>query len=420
MKTKPDLTKLISRQCPKSNLDLKDAIIVSGSCDHNLTFGRLDEALSLTPNLLSVTLPFVWNEALMASETLPEIKLQDEAGSIILTQRQCLCILANAFFCTYTERRSDNCLSGPNLPSINFDELYGSDVWGPVEVAKLRMLFTYFEQMRQRDAKGDKLSRPITFIRREAKNSTVDDWIQCRAPLKQPVMHELRESIDDAKEMLRVDFANCLIGGAAISYGCVQEEIMFCECPELIVCRLFFPAMKPNEAIAVIGAEQFSKHTGYAANLGYGGTYVDPSPTLKNGILGSYIVAIDAFDFRLSDDWKQQYRDTLILRELTKAWAGFSIIEVETPENLATGNWGCGAFEGNPQLKSVLQWLASCRAEKTMNYFPFDNRLVSRQFPVVVDALISRGFTVGGVSRFLMQEMQPFLTYRQLLDYGAE
>lgn len=26
---------------------------------------------------------------------------------------------------------------------------------------------------------------------------------------------------------------------------------------------------------------------------------------------------------------------------------------------IATGNWGCGAFGGDPQLKAVLQWIAA-------------------------------------------------------------
>lgn len=417
MKTKPNLTKLISSQCPKSGLELKDAILASGGCDRNLAFDRLDEALSLTPDFLSVTLPFVWDEALQASEIIPNINFLDEAGSIVLTQRQCLCILANAFFCTFTERRSKNCQSGHGLPSINFDELYGSNVSGPIEVAKLRMLFTYFKQMHQRHTGDDKLVRSLIFIRRVAKDSTANDWIQCHAPLQLPVMHESSKSIDDAKEMLRVDFANRLIGGAVIAYGNVQEEITFCECPELIVCRLFFPAMKPNEAIVVVGAEQFSQHTGYGSSLRYGGAFSDPSPTLKDGMLGSYVVAIDALDLR-SADWRDQYSDTLILRELTKAWAGFNILEIETPANLATGNWGCGAFEGNAPLKSVLQWLACCRAGKTMNYFPFKNRLVPRQLPKVTENLVLRGYTVGDVAHFLLQKLQPFRTYKQLISYS--
>ena len=39
--------------------------------------------------------------------------------------------------------------------------------------------------------------------------------------------------------MLEVDFANAFVGGGALSQGCVQEEIRFVICPELIIARLF-------------------------------------------------------------------------------------------------------------------------------------------------------------------------------------
>lgn len=32
---------------------------------------------------------------------------------------------------------------------------------------------------------------------------------------------------------------------------------------------------------------------------------------------------------------------------------------------IATGNWGCGAFGGDPELKSVIQWLAASQVTIT-------------------------------------------------------
>ena len=411
MKTRPDVTKLNALQWPKFNSDLHSAILASGGCDNGQSFERLDEALTETPEFLSVTLPFVWREALRARNDFPEIRLLDSAGSIRLTQRQCLCVLSNAFFCTFTDRPSRNCLSVDDLPSINLDELYGGG-WGSVEVAKLRMLFNYFERMRQRHSQGDPLHRPLLFNRREAHHSSAALWEQCGEALSQPVMHGLGQSIDDAKNMLRVDFANCVVGGAAIAYGCVQEEIMFCECPELIVSRLFCPIMRSSEAIVFVGAEQFSRHIGYGGDLDYDGPYSDPSPVPDNhDPLSSYVVAIDAVNVGMHED-DAQYQRPLILRELTKAWAGFDLNDA--PRNVATGNWGCGVFGGDAELKSVIQWLACCRAGKTLNYFPFNNEQVHRRFPELAAVLVSRGVTVGETVRFLFQELQPDRLYEQL------
>jgi hypothetical protein len=38
---------------------------------------------------------------------------------------------------------------------------------------------------------------------------------------------------------------------------------------------------------------------------------------------------------------------------------------------LATGNWGCGAYGGDPQYKLLLQWLAASYAGRDLIYFPF-------------------------------------------------
>jgi poly(ADP-ribose) glycohydrolase len=407
--TTPNQTTLSQGPCPESFFDLTEVIAASGARGPDRSFERLEEAIERSPRFLQDTLPFIWQESLRAPELLPDIPLLASVGTVRLTQRQCLCISANAFLCTYTDRPSDNCLSGSKLPSINFDELYGGRGWGSVEVAKLRMIFAYFGQLRERLAAGDELSREIAFTRRGATESSVRDWEQCDKPLLKPVVHGLGESLDDAKNMFRVDFANRIIGGAAIAYGCVQEEIMFCECPEMIVSRLFCSLMRANEAIVIIGAEQFSQHSGYAGTLRYEGRYSDRTP-IENGILSSHVVAIDALDLR-SGGTEAQYTGAMILRELTKAWAGFAL--PNAPSEIATGNWGCGVFGGDPELKSIIQWLACSRAGKTMNYFPFDNARVLQQLPELAEGLISRGATVGALAKFVFRELKPGGAYVQ-------
>jgi poly(ADP-ribose) glycohydrolase len=38
---------------------------------------------------------------------------------------------------------------------------------------------------------------------------------------------------------------------------------------------------------------------------------------------------------------------------------------------IATGNWGCGAFRGDRQLKFIIQWIAASLAEKQMIFCPY-------------------------------------------------
>jgi len=67
------------------------------------------------------------------------------------------------------------------------------------------------------------------------------------------------------------------------------------------------------------------------------------------------------------------------MREANKARAAFH----PTPDSwecssavyqsVATGNWGCGAFGGDVEVKSVLQWLAASVSGRPMRYYSFGN-----------------------------------------------
>lgn len=41
-----------------------------------------------------------------------------------------------------------------------------------------------------------------------------------------------------------------------MNYGCVQEEIRFVICPELMVSMLFTEVLRPNEALLIVGKSQ--------------------------------------------------------------------------------------------------------------------------------------------------------------------
>lgn len=60
---------------------------------------------------------------------------------------------------------------------------------------------------------------------------------------------------------------------------------------------------------------------------------------------------------------------------------------------VSTGNWGCGAFGGNPEIKSIIQWLAASQVQEKccytveleglgvhMNYFCFQSIVCTDKF----------------------------------------
>ncbi|XP_071086187.1 serine-rich adhesin for platelets-like [Haliotis cracherodii] len=80
---------------------------------------------------------------------------------------------------------------------------------------------------------------------------------------------------------------------------------------------------------------------------------------------------------------------------------------------ISSGNWGCGAFGGDPQLKSLLQWMAASLVKAPgLHYYTFnDGRLI--QFDEIVAVIQSLGWTVGrlmsevkGYCNMISEEME--------------
>ena len=181
----------------------------------------------------------------------------------------------------------------------------------------------------------------------------------------------------------------------------LQEEIRFVISPECLVSLLLCERMERYEAILISGAEQFSSYSGYGTRFKYTGPVADPNPVSPDNQRCVSIVAIDAIPYSFSGDTDQFGKENLLL-ELNKAFCGFSFI---TPLDealhdkwvpVATGNWGCGAFGGNKELKTLLQWMAASRARRTIRYYSFngDGDLQTRQREVV-ECLRACGTTVG-------------------------
>lgn len=310
------------------------------------------------------------------------IPILDCPGSVYVQRSLVLSLMANVFLGTLPRTS----VRYHDMPSNNipFNLFIVSDRC-PQEIAKLRMIVNYF------DRTADVAPLGFLEIHRIAADTTTwtdAKWANDATPLGPLGLTDLKIGMEDSygAQCMQVDFANRCLGGGVITGGCVQEEIRFAICPELIVGMLFSPVMLDNEAIHIIGGEQFSKYDGYAFSLKYGGDFRDPSPRREDGTVLSAITAIDALDGRheVSSAFRSQWRDQMIVRELNKALAGFlpedSDRTLRSFRDVATGNWGCGAFLGNVSLKAVLQWMAASVAGRRLWYFPFDQSKFATSF----------------------------------------
>ena len=185
-----------------------------------------------------------------------------------------------------------------------------------------------------------------------------------------------------------------------------QEEIRFVINPECLVSILFCERMNNLESILIMGAEQFSSYTGYSGTFTYTGPHEDTNPVDSCSRRCVSIVAIDAT--RYSGSLDQQFQKESILRELNKAYCGFTHgadgenRTLVTP--IATGNWGCGAFGGNKPLKTLIQWLAASRAGREVKYYTFKDTELSQKQREITERLLDNEMTVGQLYELLVSD----------------
>ncbi|OWZ06636.1 Poly(ADP-ribose) glycohydrolase [Phytophthora megakarya] len=187
--------------------------------------------------------------------------------------------------------------------------------------------------------------------------------------------------IEDLDKHLQIDFANKFAGGGVLNSGCVQEEIRFMLSPELLVSCLLFAKLEPHEAFVIHGTERYSAYQGYGGSFVYGGNFDDTTElvALPDGCQRRecVIVGIDATDYS-SARMERQYTRGHVWRDLVKAFAGFAYPTARDDKRcwpVATGNWGCGVFQGDRELKFLIQWLAASLSHRELVYVLFERDL---------------------------------------------
>ncbi|KAL9650023.1 hypothetical protein ABK040_003141 [Willaertia magna] len=365
-------------------------------------------------SFLKLVIPSICQFVLDTPTVLPPKSIKSlkkqKSNEIELTKLQIVTILSNSFFCTFYNRPSALDWSILNIPSINLDEMYTSQGNQQAQLAKCKMFLNYFTRMTNEMNLKTSLK-----IKRNVLQYDITNNIKESTKTLTNINVISEGSISDSKDALQIDFANKFIGGASISFGCVQEEIEFSICPELNVTRLFCEEMDNNESITIIGAEQFSKYKGYAFTLDYDGNFIDDNKDEDSGNFKKETCAIDAlmiFKYQLEGQWKKASID----RELIKAYCGFSSTNLK---KVATGNWGCGAFNGDKQLKAIIQYIAASEAEKDIDYYTFKTELLDNELPLLVKELKERGVTVGELYKGLLKVYdkivsKPVMTFKIL------
>jgi len=347
-------------------------------------------------------------------ECLRLLKPDPQCESEVVCERRiprslAACLLANMFMCSLVPPCDKDFNEVTMLSLLTAEPHLGQ------EIAKLRMFVNYFERVFCLDEQP--LRGEIRITRMQSKMDT-DSWVKACAPVAKIRAVGLgigfEDSLAQAAEWvaqdpsiaeqsggdlcLEADFANMYIGGGVLSGGCVQEEIRFAIAPENCLSCLLCPVMRDEEAVQIVGAQQFSEYKGYGFYLQYGGDHKSDLRADTDGTTLVAITAIDAIRGRGSKQWglEQQLEEHKMLRELNKAYAGFHPADPRFGI-IATGNWGCGVFGGDHQLKAVLQLIAASARKRPVLYFPFDVRGLGRSLEDFSAWCADEGVTAGGL-----------------------
>lgn len=329
---------------------------------------------------------------------IPLLKRHTNA-SISLSQLQVASLLTNAFFCTFPHGK----FRDDTYQDINFNNLFEcfseKDLdRSAVIVEKLRCILHYFHRVTsQASANG-----MITIQRRYIPNSKCPKWHKMYDNYLPPLcIHNTGTIEGDGEGLLQVDFANKYIGGGVLSWGCVQEEIRFLICPELLITLLVTEALDDTEALIIKGVEQYSQYEGYGRNFRWMGDFVDDTPADINGHRLTTIVAIDALNCAHIHD---QFAIENIDRELNKAYTGFHLSPTTRTMGIATGNWGCGAFRGDPYLKAIIQLMAAgVSRQPKLAYFTFGNDELYEKISAMYSHLHHSNLSIGTLYNLLSQ-----------------
>ncbi|KAF7368636.1 Poly glycohydrolase isoform [Mycena venus] len=353
-------------------------------------------------SFLDNTWPRCVEIALEMPQLFPDGYLQpltSESPTQVLTPRQISCLVVHQFLCTL-----------PKLPWVPINEeensqdlhiWYAGDQPHPKAVsAYLTALFTFFERV----ASNTVPSHSISLTLHTAPSTPHIDTELLFKPISTTELET--PSVDTS--LLGLPSGACVISANShIGFGrtASQEEMHVGCTPQSLPAKLFAPPLKDNEVIVLRGCEAVVELTGYARNAKLSAII----PVGKHNWSARTMLFMDALELD-GYDASASTPDLLpgnVDRELTKAYTAFASYPGHTPyETVVTGHWGCRAFGGNREIKSIIQWSAASMAGVQLNFVCDKSDSFVSDFRSFTSQALSRRWTVHRVIRVL-REMRP-------------
>ncbi|CAI2350536.1 unnamed protein product [Caenorhabditis sp. 36 PRJEB53466] len=321
--------------------------------------------------------------AVLSYTVLPKriYRLVNPVESVTLSQHQCAILMARALF----RRRG------------GFFKIFASGT--QLAVQKVYFLMHYFSEYLRLRPNGN-----VSF--RRCSLGRVLDFEKLPEASKMMNIKYASRKIEETYLCTQVDFANKCLGGGVLKGGMVQEEIRFMMCPEMIVGMFLCDEMNAQEAISIVGAQAYSSYQGYAAVTKWrplkASDALQNVPELRDkfGRLQYECIAIDAYPF---EKRAQQFETSMIHREISKAYVGFSAQHNFSTIPVWSGWWGCGAFRGDHVLKTMIQGIAASLASRPLVISVFNMTQEATMCRTLTDLMAKHRIPIGVVYQWLIQ-----------------
>ncbi|KAJ6483519.1 hypothetical protein C8R47DRAFT_1017634 [Mycena vitilis] len=325
--------------------------------------------------------------------------LASERPTQFYSSRQITCLVIHQFLCTL-----------PKLPWVSIGDednsqdlhiWYAGDQPHPKAVsAYLTALFTFLDRASSSASPPHLVSLTLyTAPSVPRMNSTT---------LLQKIVISGLDTPSVNTSLLGLPSGACVISANShIGFGrtASQEEMHVGCTPQSLPAKLFTPALKDNEVMVLRGCESVIDLTGYARNAELASIIpAGMHDWSRRTMLFMDALALDSYDTTTSTP------DLLpgnVDRELTKAYTAFSSYGDAAPyETVVTGHWGCRAFGGNREIKSLIQWCAASLAGVRLNFVCDKSDSFASDFKSFTTRALSHRWTVHAVITILRQ-MEP-------------
>ncbi|KAJ3496777.1 hypothetical protein NLG97_g2408 [Lecanicillium saksenae] len=351
-------------------LDLLETIAVTAHGNSGVAgdYGSLRLAVEDEPSFFTDVWPSISRFARALPGYFPSGNIQRllPGQAKCLSKSQCASLLAHQFLCS---------LQPPRDEFYDFSVWYDSNQRHPVAVsAYLKSLFLYFRVRGAQQADDRhiakveyKLWSAGTTASLEANvESSEDRWKATKLSKLEIIALQAHSTKFHELDQLGKDSAVVVSANKDIGFGqsATQEELHLGAAPETCIAVLFTPRLGDDEVLSINRAQPMIRFEGQRRNISW--TAHDPP------VDGGRLLLMDALEIDVaageldSEDLLPDLQENNMTREITKAYTAFTSWPQNVDSEIFTGQWGCGAFNGDPTVKMMLLWIAASLAGRTL------------------------------------------------------